>query len=27
VLYGLPDRSAEDVETYLGKLADRLGIS
>jgi len=27
VLYGLPDRSAEDVEAYIGKLAGRLGIS
>ncbi len=26
VLYGLPDRSAEDVEAYIGKLAGRLGI-
>jgi probable F420-dependent oxidoreductase len=27
VLYGLPDRSAEDVEAYIGKLASRIGIS
>jgi len=27
VLYGLPDRGAEDVEAYIGKLASRIGIS
>ena len=27
VLFGLPDRSAEDVEAYIGKLAGRLEIS
>ena len=26
VLFGLPDRSADDVAAYIGKLADRLGI-